>query len=225
MELKVYDEEKNKYKNSEIVEGFFRNFDPKQDKISDFKLIFILQNGEYLLMPYLNIDNHDGNSEEYDHIVYNLKALELIIEKLGYNREKFIEEKIKGPSTDDSAEDFEKTFAENIISVFLNLNIAFLYNTSIYYIEENSKYMGAYLGKPLNLSERQKKAIAALKNSADVEEYEFDIMKLKNDNNLRNYEELNLFDSDFIQYLFGEDIKIDINTLFNIIDVDIEQQR
>ena len=54
MEVKIYEQEKAKYKNSEIVEGVFREFNQKEDKISDFKLVFILQNGEYLLMPYLH---------------------------------------------------------------------------------------------------------------------------------------------------------------------------
>ena len=56
MEVIKYEQEKAKFNNSEIVEGIFRNFNQKEDKISDFKLIFILQNGEYLLMPYLDID-------------------------------------------------------------------------------------------------------------------------------------------------------------------------
>lgn len=213
MEVKIYDQEKVKYNNSEIVEGLFRRFNQKEDKISDFKLIFILQNGEYLLMPYLDIDNHDGMNEEYAHIVYILKALELIIKKLGYNREKFIEEKIK---------DFS---VEDLISVILNLNIAFIYNTSIYDIEDDFKDMNLYFGKPLNISERQEKAIASLRNLIEEEQFKIGIMKLKNDKNLRDYEHLDLFDSDIIQYLFGEDIDIDINTLFHILDIDVESQR
>lgn len=169
MEAKIFDQEKVKYKNSEIVEGYFRRFSPEQDKVSDYKLIFILQNGEYLLMPYIDIDNHDGMNEEYAHLVYLLKALELIIKKLEYNREKFIEEKIE----DFSAEDF--------IRVILNLNIAFFYNTSIYDKEENFIDMSLYFGKPLNFSERQKESIIALRNSIEKEQYKIGIMKLKND--------------------------------------------
>ena len=213
MEVKIYDQEKVKYHNSEIVEGLFRRFNQKEDKISDFKLIFILQNGEYLFMPYLDIDNHDGMNEEYAHIVYILKALELIIKKLEYNREKFIEEKIK---------DFS---VEDLISVILNLNIAFFYNTSFYDIEDNYKNMSVYFGKPLNLSERQKKSIATLRHSVEEEQYEIGIMKLEKDKNLRDYEQLNLVDSGNIQYIFGKDIDIDINTLFHILDIDDEIQK
>lgn len=213
MEVKIYEQEKAKYKNSEIVEGVFREFNQKEDKISDFKLVFILQNGEYLLMPYLDIDNHDGMNEEYAHITYILKALELIIKKLGYNREKFIEEKIK---------DFSE---EDLISVILNLNIAFIYNTSIYDIEDDFKDMNLYFGKPLKLSEKQEQAIASLKNSVEEEQFKIGIMKLKNDKNLRDYEHLDLLDSDVIQYLFGEDIDIDINALLHILDIEVESQR
>lgn len=213
MEVKEFDKKKLSKKNSELVKGFFREFNQKEDKISDFKLIFILQNGEYLLMPYLDMDNHDGMNEEYAHLVYILKALELIIEKFGYKRERIIEEKIN---------DFS---AEDLISVILNLNIAFLYNTSIYDIEDDYKDMNLYFGKPLNISERQNKAIASLRNSIEEEHFKIGIMKLKNDNSLQNYKQLNLVDSGIIQFLFGEDIDMDINTLFKILDINDEPQR
>ena len=164
-------------------------------------------------MPYLDMDNHDGMNEEYAHLVYILKALELIIKKFGYKRERIIEEKIN---------DFS---AEDLISVILNLNIAFLYNTSIYNSEDDFKDMNLYFGKPLNISERQKKAIASLRNSMEEEQFEFGIMKLKNDNSLQNYKQLNLVDSGIIQFLFGDDIDIDINTLFKILDINDEPQR
>ncbi len=96
MEVKIYEQEKAKYKNSKIVKCVFRKFNQKEDKISDFKFIFILQNGEYLLVPFLEQDNCERTDEEFDHIVYIPIALELIIEKMGYNIEKFIEEKIEG---------------------------------------------------------------------------------------------------------------------------------
>lgn len=213
MEVKEFDKKKLSKKNSELVKGFFREFNQKEDKISDYKLIFILQNGEYLLMPYLDMDNHDGMNEEYAHLVYILKALELIIEKFGYKRERIIEEKIN---------DFS---AEDLIRVILNLNIAFLYNTSIYNIEDDFKDMNLYFGKPLNISERQKKAIASLKNSIEKEQFKIGIMKLKNDNSLQNYKQLNLVDSGIIQFLFGDNIDIDINTLFKILDINDEPQR
>ena len=213
MEVKIYDQEKVKYNNSEIVEGLFRRFNQKEDKISDFKLIFILQNGEYLLMPYLDIDNHDGMNEEYAHIVYILKALELIIKKLGYNREKFIEEKVKNFS------------AEDLISSILNLNIAFFYNTSIYDIEDDFKDMNLYFGKPLNISEKQEQAIVSLRNPIEKEQFKFGIMKREKDKKLKDYEQLDLVDSGNIQYLWGEDFDIDINRLIHILDIDAELQR
>lgn len=213
MEVKIYEQEKSKYKNSEIVEGFFREFNPKEDKISDFKLIFLLQNGESLFMPFIDIDNHDGMNEEYAHIVYILKALELIINKLGYNREKFIEEKVKNFS------------AEDLISSILNLNIAFFYNTSIYDIEDDFKDMNLYFGKPLNISEKQEQAIVSLRNPIEKEQFKFGIMKLEKDKKLKDYEQLDLVDSGNIQYLWGEDFDIDINRLIHILDIDTELQR
>lgn len=213
MEIKIYEQEKSKYKNSEIVEGFFREFNPKEDKISDFKLIFLLQNGESLFMPFIDIDNHDGMNEEYAHIVYILKALELIINKLGYNREKFIEEKVK------------KFSAEDLISSILNLNIAFFYNTSIYDIEDDFKDMNLYFGKPLNISEKQEQAIVSLRNPIEKEQFKFGIMKLEKDKKLKDYEQLDLVDSGNIQYLWGEDFDIDINRLIHILDIDAELQR
>lgn len=213
MEVKIYEQEKSKYKNSEIVEGFFREFNPKEDKISDFKLIFLLQNGEYLFMPFIDIDNHDGMNEEYAHLVYILKAVELIINKLGYNREKFIEEKVKNFS------------AEDLISSILNLNIAFFYNTSIYDIEDDFKDMNLYFGKPLNISEKQEQAIVSLRNPIEKEQFKFGIMKLEKDKKLKDYEQLDLVDSGNIQYLWGEDFDIDINRLIHILDIDAELQR
>lgn len=213
MEVKIYEQEKSKYKNSEIVEGFFREFNPKEDKISDFKLIFLLQNGESLFMPFIDIDNHDGMNEEYAHLVYILKAVELIINKLGYNREKFIEEKVKNFS------------AEDLISSILNLNIAFFYNTSIYDIEDDFKDMNLYFGKPLNISEKQEQAIVSLRNPIEKEQFKFGIMKLEKDKKLKDYEQLDLVDSGIIQYLWGEDFDIDINRLIHILDIDAELQR
>lgn len=40
-----------------------------------------------------------------------------------------------------------------------------------------------------------------------------------------NNEEISLIDNKEIQYLFGKDIDIDINTFINILDIDVESQR
>lgn len=214
MEVKIYEQEKAKYKNSKIVKCVFREFNQKQDKISDFKLIFILQNGEYLLVPFLEQDNCERVDEEYDHIVYIPIALELIIEKLGYNKEKFIEEKI------------ENYTQEELISVILNLNIAIIYNASIYDKEDDLKDMNLFFGKPLKISERQKKAFPLLRDSIEKEKFKIGIMKLEKDKNLRDYEQLNLVESGNIQYLWAEGTStIDFDNLLHILDIDIEKQR
>ena len=214
MEVKIYEQEKAKYKNSKIVKCVFREFNQKQDKISDFKLIFILQNGEYLLVPFLEQDNCERVDEEYDHIVYIPIALELIIEKLGYNKEKFIEEKI------------ENFTQEELISVILNLNIAIIYNASIYDKEDDLKDMNLFFGKPLKISERQKKAFPLLRDSIEKEKFKIGIMKLEKDKNLRDYEQLNLVESGNIQYLWAEGTStIDFDNLLHILDIDIETQR
>ena len=77
MRVKYYDAEKSKWNKLNDIVGRFRNFDQTTDKISDFKFMFILSNGEYLLVLYTESDL--SGDVDYAHVDYLPEALELLL--------------------------------------------------------------------------------------------------------------------------------------------------
>lgn len=209
MRVKYYDDEKSRWNKLKDIEGHFRNFDQTKDKISDFKFMFILPNGEYLLVPYTERDL--SGDVTYNHIDYLPEALELILEKLNINRDDFIKNKV---------EDFNTHWLEYAI---LNLNIAIFYDYRFY---EEGKL--TFFEKPIKLTEKQKKSIAALKKPLENENYRFGIRVLEDDRSIKENESIVRDDPSFhMQFVYMKDKNkiIDVNTLFDIINLDIEQTR
>ena len=209
MRVKYYDAEKSRGNKLNDIEGHFRNFDQTKDKISDFKFMFILPNGEYLLVPYTERDL--SGDVTYNHIDYLPEALELILEKLNINRDDFIKNKV---------EDFNTAWLEYAI---LNLNIAIFYDFRFY---KEGKL--TFFEKPIRLTEKQKKSIAALKKPLENENYRFGIRVLEDDRSIKENESIVRDDPSFhMQFVYMKDKNkiIDVNTLFDIINLDIEQTR
>lgn len=209
MEVKDYDDEKSRWNKLKDIKGFFRNFDQTKDKISDFKFMFILPNGEYLLVPYTESDL--SGDVIYHHIDYLPDALELLLEKLNINRDDFITNKV---------EDFNKHWLEYAI---LNLNIAIFYD---YRSNEEGKLI--FFEKPINLTEKQKKSIVALKKPLENENYRFGIRVLEDDRSIKENDSIVRYDPVFhmqFVHIKDKDEIMDVNTLFDIINLDIEQTR
>ena len=209
MRVKYYDAEKSRGNKLNDIEGHFRNFDQTKDKISDFRFMFILPSGEYLLVPYTESDL--SGDVIYHHIDYLPDALELLLEKLNINRDDFIKNKV---------EDFNTHWLEYAI---LNLNIAIFYD---YRSNEEGKLI--FFEKPINLTEKQKKSIAALKKPLENENYRFGIRVLEDDRSIKENESIVRDDPSFhMQFVYMKDKNkiIDVNTLFDIINLDIEQTR
>ena len=55
----MYEIEKSNLKGSKDIKGYFDYYDSKKDKVSDYKLLFILPNGKVLFMPYSQKDKRD----------------------------------------------------------------------------------------------------------------------------------------------------------------------
>ena len=171
--------------------------------------MFILPNGEYLLVPYTESDL--SGDVTYNHIDYLPEALELLLEKLNINRDDFIKNNIKYFST------------HCMEYAILKLNIAIFYD---YRFDEKGKL--TFFEKPIKLTEKQKKSLAVLKKPLENENYRFGIRVLEDDRSIKENESIvrdePAFHMQFV-YMKNTDEFIDVNTLFDIINVDIEQTR
>ena len=204
------------------IEGYFRDFDKTKDKISDFRLMFIFPSGEFLLMPYTKSDK--AKDVLYDHVDYMTVALELILKKLNINRNDFIKNNIIDV---DKYRDEFISMPHEIQFAILGLNIAIFYNCQT----EDGKY--TCFDKPRIFTERQKKSIALLKRPFENEGYEFKITTFKDDNSIKDRDEINIkIDEEQIHvglniksYYKAEKDGMDFDTVCNLLNIDLEQTR
>lgn len=207
MNVKDYDRGKSSLNELKDIKGIFRNFDQTKDTISDFRLFFILPSGEYLLMPYTESDL--ARDVTYEHIDYFCEALECILKKLNINRDDFIENNIK-------------EFNQNSIEfAILGLNVAIFNNWQ----NEDEKYM--CFDKPNIFTERQKNSIAVLKRPFENEGYRFEITTFKDDNSIKDRNELKiLIDDEFnTKSIYARHGDMDFNTICSLLNIVLEQVR
>ena len=207
MNVEYYDYEKSKFNKLNDIKGYFRNFDQTKDKISDFKLIFILPNGEYLLMPYSENEIRGSYEIEYSHTSYLSVALELILQRLNINRENFIKNKV---------EHFNGGFIEKAI---LDLGICDFYDT-YEELEDGTEKKYTIFGKPFKLTEKQEGQIMSLRNSLQNEKYKFGITTLLQDKSIKDEENYKRIENKVSQYFCGKKHDIDVNIFFDILGIE-----
>ena len=223
-------ERENRYLNgANDINGFIDYFDPTTHQISKYKLLFIFPNGKCLFMPYSPKDKQTRKQDEYAHIVYIVKALEIILKELNIEPITFIEKKIS---------DFD---VDVIIAALLKLGISFFYDTgnrdSIGDIKDDY-FRYTIFEKSPNLKEKQKRTLAQMKEGLDKENYLIAVQTLQSDRkvnlSLNNSKDLDL-DSldDYLNWVViknDEYYALDIldaraDDFYKIIKVDLEQIR
>ena len=171
-------------------------------------------------MPYS--PNDDGvRSGSYEHMVYLVKAIELILKELDIDRYKFIQESL-------NYSEFNDLFYELITNI-LKLNISFFYDLNEIDSDNNNVRLAWFYKSP-NLTEKQESTLVKLKKPLENENYGLGIQTLTSDGNL------NLKESDIVVIINGTKIKLkeilgretdylNINDFYKIINVDLEQIR
>lgn len=221
MDSFMYEIEKSNLKGAKDIKGYFDNFNSNEDKISKYKLLFILPNGKVLFMPYSPKDKRDRKQYKYAHIVYLTNALELILKELNIDKKTFIKQKIKRFDTD------------AISAAILELNIPFFYETGFKDIDGkiiDDYYRYTIFEKSPKFTEKQEMVLSKMKNGLDDEHYKIAIQTLKADKNINwNFEGVEEFwiDEDallkWICTKNSDDVSVD--DFYKIIKVDLEQIR
>lgn len=216
MDYEKYKKNESEFESIKTLKGEFRRFDPNKDQISMYKLIFILPNGECLLMPYDENDEREGlQNRQYNHIAYIAKAIDLILEKLGIDKETFVRTKIEKFNTDE------------LIAAILNLKISFFYEMG------NTSHDGELLNytifmKPVNITEKQEKELLYLKESLTKERYVISINILNSDETYRKNEDIKYaYDREktpirYICYEDGRFESFDVDEFYKLINVSRE---
>lgn len=217
----TYEMHKSDLKGAKDIKGYFDYFKPNVSKVSDYKLIFILPNGQCLFMPYSPKDKGDRKLSKYDHIVYITKAIDLIIEKLGIDKVSFINQRVN---------DFE---VDELTAAILSLKIPFFYDTGYYDINGkfiDDKNRNTIFEKTRNLTEKQEKTLLMLREALERENYVIGIQVLNADDTLINREKgigavENIEESPLKWIFHGDDGDLDfeIADFYNTIKVSDEQ--
>ena len=217
----TYEMHRSDLKGAKDIKGYFGYFNPKVSKVSDFKLIFILPNGECLFMPYSPKDKGDRKLSKYNHIVYITKAIDLIIKKLGIDKVSFIKQNIN---------EFE---VDELTAAILALKIPFFYDTGHYDSNGNiinDKIRNTIFEKTRNLTEKQEKTLLMLKEELKRENYSVGIQVLSVDDTLINREKgigaVELIEKSPLKWIFhGNDGNLDfeIDDFYSTIKVSDEQ--
>ncbi len=173
----MYEMNKSDLKGAKDIKGYFDYFKPNVTKMSDYKLSFILPNGQCLFMPYAQKDKGDRKLNKYNHIVYITEAIDLIIKKLGIDKVNFLKQNVK---------EFE---VDELTAAILSLKIPFFYDTGHYdsngnLIDDKIRY--TIFEKTRNLTEKQEKTLLMLKEALKRENYSISIQVLRTDDTLIN---------------------------------------
>ena len=208
----MYEIDKSNLKGAKDIKGYFDSFNSDEDKISDYKLLFILSNGKVLFMPYSPKDKRDRKQYKYAHIVYLTNALELILKELNIDKKTFIKQKIKRFDID------------AISAAILELNIPFFYETGFKDIDGkdiDDYYRYTIFEKSPKFTEKQEKVLTQLKKVLDDEHYKIAIQTLKEDKNIDwNFEGIEEVITDMAAGPFGSNLKVScfVGSGFPIID-------
>ena len=220
MNIEAYNNAMKELNGANDIKGYWGSFDLEKDKISKFKLMFILPNGKCLFMPYS--PNDDGKRiGEYEHMVYLVKAIELILQEFGIDKKTFIEEKL-------NYSDLSDLFYE-LINNILKLNISFFCDLNEIDSDSNNVRLAWFYKSP-NITEKQENTLVKLRNPLVNENYGLGIQTLVSDRNL------NIKMEDIIIIINGTKIKLkeilgretdylNIDDFYKIINVDLEQTR
>ena len=217
----MYEIEKSNLKGSKDIKGYFDYYDSKKDKVSDYKLLFILPNGKVLFMPYSQKDKRDRKQYKYAHIVYLTNALELILKELNIDKKTFIKQKIKRFDID------------AISAAILELNIPFFYETGFKDIDGkdiDDYYRYTILEKSPKFTEKQEKVLAQLKKLLEEEHYKIAIQALMEDKNIdwnfEGIEEIITDENACLKWICTRNsTDVNVDDLYKIIKVDAEQIR
>ncbi len=220
MDSIMYGIEKSNLKGAKDIKGYFGYFDSKENKISEYKLLFILPNGKCLFMPYSPKDKRDRKNYKYAHIVYLTNALDLILKELNIDKKNFIQQKIKRFDND------------AITSAILNLQIPFFYDTGNIDIDGkviDDYYRYTVFEKSPSFTEKQEKTLTLLKKTLENEHYKIAIQALISDNNINtnldNVEEFIVDQDALLKWISMLEDDIDIENFYKIIKVETEQTR
>ena len=216
MDYEKYIQSESEYKSIETLKGEFREFNPDKDQISMFKLIFILPNGECLLMPYDEHDKREGpHDRQYNHIAYIAKAIDLILKELNINKENFVRTKI------------EKFDTDELVAAILTLNISLFYEMgNIFSGEKPERY--AIFMKQKKFTEKQEKMLLNLEKPLKREKYEISINILSSDEIHSKDKDIRYFyssEKDPIKYICYQCKGIeafDVDVFYEIINVSRE---
>ncbi len=216
----MYEMNKSDLKGAKDIKGYFDYLKPNDIKISDYKLIFILPNGQCLFMTYSPKDKGNRKLSKYNHIVYITKAIDLIIEKLSIDKVKFIKEKVNAFEVDE------------LTAAILKLNIPFFYDTGYYDLNGNlinDRIRYTIFEKTRDLTERQEKTLMMLKEELKRENYNVGIQVLSTDDTLINREKgigaVENIEKSPLKWIFhGDgDLDFEITDFYNTIKVTDEQ--
>ena len=192
MNIESYNNAMKELNGATDIKGYWGSFDLKKDKISNFKLMFILPNGKCLFMPYSPNDNGERIGE-YEHMAYLVKAIELILQEFGIEKKTFIEEKLNYSDLSD--------LYYNLIDNILKLNISFFCDLNEIDLDSNNVRLAWFYKSP-NLTEKQENTIVKLKKPLENENYGLGIQALVSDSNL------NIKMEDIIIIINGTKIKL-----------------
>lgn len=217
----MYEIDKSNLKGAKDIKGYFDNFNCDENKISDYKLLFILPNGKVLFMPYSLKDKRDRKQYKYAHIVYLINALELILKELNIDKKTFIKQKIKRFDID------------AISAAILELNIPFFYETGFKDIDGkdvDDYYRYTIFEKSPKFTEKQEKVLVQLKKILDDEHYKIAIQALKEDKNIdwnfEGIEEIITDENAYLKWICAKNsTDVNVDDLYKIIKVDVEQIR
>ena len=234
MRVKDYNNLMKKLNGAKDITAYFDFFDSRNKKISENKLIFILPDGRCLFMPYS--PNDDGErSGKYEHMVYLVKAFELILEEWGRDRDEYIQEKLNS----NNLQELYYELAANILS----LHVSFFYDLIKIDYEHNNERLSWFYKSP-KLSEKQENTLREMKVALENENYGLGIQTLPSDSSI------NIKAQDIEMGIHGVRIKLEkegqedttlnirlkeilgkegnpfkINDFYKIINVDLEQTR
>ena len=217
----MYEIDKSNLKGAKDIKGYFDSFNSDEDKISDYKLLFILSNGKVLFMPYSPKDKRDRKQYKYAHIVYLTNALELILKELNIDKKTFIKQKIKRFDID------------AISAAILELNIPFFYETGFKDIDGkdiDDYYRYTIFEKSPKFTEKQERVISQMKKGLKDDHYKIAIQALKEDKNIdlnfEGIEEIITGENACLKWICTKNsTDVNVDDLYKIIKVDTEQIR
>lgn len=221
MDYKEYKTEISNLKGANDIEGELIDFDIKKHRMSSFKLLFILPNGKCLVMPYAEGEKLDRKQDEYSHLVYITKALDLILEEFGKEKKQFIEENIK------------KFDVDEITRAILKLQIPFFYDTGNKDVNGNDRdgdYRYIFFEKTIRFTEKQEKTLIQLNYPLRQENYKLAIEVLAGDNKLNfKMDGLDICepepDASICVVFLNNDMEFDVEVFYEIIQLSPEQLR